>query len=74
MFDLDAGMPRINRGIGYLGTCLIAAFLPGPASTMAEQTLPVAAVRQYTAAERVEPTRRRMGRKLTCGTWLITVE
>ena len=24
MFDPDAGMPRINRGMGYLGACLIA--------------------------------------------------
>jgi hypothetical protein len=25
MFDPDAGMPRINRGMVYLGACLIAA-------------------------------------------------
>ena len=24
MFDPDAGMPRINRGMVYLGACLIA--------------------------------------------------
>jgi hypothetical protein len=24
MFDPDAGMPRINRGMFYLGACLIA--------------------------------------------------
>ncbi len=24
MFDPDAGMPRINRGMAYLGACLIA--------------------------------------------------
>jgi hypothetical protein len=24
MFDPDAGMPRLNRGMVYLGACLIA--------------------------------------------------
>ena len=27
MFDPDAGMPRINRGMVYLGACLIAGIL-----------------------------------------------
>jgi hypothetical protein len=31
MFDPDAGMPRINRGIVYLGACLIAGI--GPAGS-----------------------------------------
>jgi hypothetical protein len=26
MFNPDAGLPRINRGMVYLGTCLIAGF------------------------------------------------
>jgi hypothetical protein len=27
MFDPDAGMPRLNRGMVYLGACLIAGIL-----------------------------------------------
>jgi hypothetical protein len=29
MFDPDAGMPKINRGMVYLGACLIAGILAG---------------------------------------------
>ena len=34
MFDPDAHMPRINRGMVYLGACLIAGIVRAMASSI----------------------------------------
>jgi hypothetical protein len=50
MFDPDAHMPRVNRGLVYLGACLIAGIRLARERQVNVKVVPTALVRQVRAS------------------------